>query len=66
MFNPKLYEEITLTKPNLEKVKQRYGLADRAIAENNSLEHARDLDSLTVKDSISIPANYIDKYVDKN
>lgn len=64
-FDPELYEKIEGGKLTLAQLKQRYGLPDRVIAENNSLGHAHDLDSSNVKSPVAIPPNYIDKYVDK-
>lgn len=60
-FDPQAYKKEFGKLPTLSDVKYRYDLPDRVIAENNTLDFARNLDSLPIKGHLRIPKEYIDK-----
>lgn len=63
-FNPDIYKTAFKTLPNFAQLKQRYNLPD-GIFKDQLYGYHGDKDTLQVRDSVSIPVDYIDKFTDK-
>ncbi len=59
-FNPDIYKKELKTLPDFAQLKQRYGLPD-GILKDQLQGYPGNKDKYLVKDSVSIPACYIDK-----